>query len=876
MNQILEWLLGLKYGTLQHVDGVGLTCVLNNWLILSMALVFLALVAVSVGSYLFEGDNRLRARLGVAAVRVTTLLLLCILLGLQPGLVLTQKQTHYSSVLVVVDDSLSMSLSDAYADPRARAALAKELAVSPEMLAQTSRTKIVQQLLTRQNGALARLLAEHPVQVLRFPNPETAGDPYCQPIELVGPAKTEAETSAAEARLSAALWNKLASQGRDTNLAAALRDVGDRSQDDRVAAVVILSDGQTTGGGTDVRARLNAATSRLRQRGVPVFTIAIGDPEPPQNVAVNRLQGPAEARKGSEVEFTAYLSNRNCGGEQAEVKLLYRPVGAAEWEETGVAEKVTLSGSSGARPGAAALDTQKVVLRHEPGKLGEFEYQARVTPLPQEADAKDNAAVARLRVSDEKMKVLLVSGDAGWEFQYLRNLLLRSPQRFAVSVWQQDAEKEFNQEASTGMRLTQLPRQAKDLFEYEVVVLYDPAYTEGGFDTDFVKLLEDFVVNRQGGLCYIAGNKHTELTLHSGGPLEPLERLLPVVVQAQATSIVDQISRGEAEPWPVIPTAEGLDHPVLRLEPSRDNLEAWRALPGVYWSHPVEKLKPGALPLAVSSDPARRTPEAAEGAPVIAVQYSGRGRCLYLGSDESWRWRFVADGLYYRRFWHNALDFLASGRMQKKQAIITTGDDTFSVGDSVRLAVEAYDRELRPLEKEDFVVEMLDKDGRLIRTVTLHQVRKKLAGQAQDKAVAGQYEAIEVLRDVGQFTLTAQGDAQYKQAVVEKVITVTLPQEEFRRPEADLATLRLIATPAASPYGPAAKSPDPAPAAEAGRRNLLAHEIGRLSELIQAKPEEVTTGDDKPHPLYHTPLALLVGLLLLTTEWVLRKKFNMT
>jgi len=85
------------------------------------------------------------------------------------------------------------------------------------------------------------------------------------------------------------------------------------------SAIVMVSDGQATSGG-ETDNRISAARDYIRQRGIPVFSVGVGDPVPPQNVAVVRLQGPTEVRKGSAIEMTAYLSNRNCAGQTVEIR----------------------------------------------------------------------------------------------------------------------------------------------------------------------------------------------------------------------------------------------------------------------------------------------------------------------------------------------------------------------------------------------------------------------------------------------------------------------------------------------------------------------------------------------------------------------------
>ncbi|KPK81585.1 MAG: hypothetical protein AMJ81_10470, partial [Phycisphaerae bacterium SM23_33] len=665
-------------------------------------------------------------------------------------------------------------------------------------------------------------------------------------------AEDDEQGRAAVAEIQRGLTAELETGGCETNLARALRQAADRVQGRRVVAIVIVSDGQITS--RDESGKMNAlraAVSDVAKRHIPIYAVGVGDPELRQNVRLTQLQGPVKVRKGSDIELTAYLANSNCGGQVVELRLFYRPAGVQDWQDTGVASQVKLAGE----PGLRRLEEQKEVLRHEAGQLGKFEYKVEVKPLERESDTEDNSATAKVEVSDERVKVLLVSGDGGWEFQYLRNLLLRSPERYAVSSWQQNAETDFNQEASSGMQLTQLPRESKELFTYEAVILYDPAYTEGGFDGEFVNVLEDFVSNHHGAVCYIAGNKYTELNLTHidprgrPGPFDKLAAMLPVVLDRQTINIAARILSGRPSAWPVLPTAVGLDHPVLRLgRDDPENLHIWQSLPGVYWSYPVIKLKPLASALAVSSDPERRIVGAGdEPAPMVAMQYYGKGRVLYLGTDESWRWRYLEDGEYHKRFWFNAVDWLASGRLQKSRVIITTGADRFSVGEKMRIRVEAYDKDYRPLEDETFVVEMVPATGEPVEIELRRDAKRKTK-------VSGQYEGEIPLTAVGRFELTAKrNDPDYKDLVAGKTITVILPEEERRHPEADPTTLQTMAP---------------------GENFMLIHEADRLPGAMP-KGKLPPLFNEVPRDLWDVPLAIVMVVTLLGGEWILRKRYNM-
>ena len=306
-------------------------------------------------------------------------------------------------------------------------------------------------------------------------------------------------------------------------------------------------------------------------------------------------------------------------------------------------------------------------------------------------------------MTDKRIRVLLISGDAGWEFRYLRSYFLRQPELYQLSVWQQDADPEVNQSASTGMKLTRLPRTLRELIDtdrdetvptsqptsqpttgpaeetippgYHVVILYDPAPTKEGFDESFMKLLNDFVVTHRGGLAYIASTKHSYEVLRDPAA-KPLADLLPVVVGRNRDDVSFLLRRERPKAWPVQLTTYGVDHPVTRFEGSaEDNRKIWSLLPGIFRAQAVERLKPAARVLAVRRDPSESGDSGRQGDPVLAVQTVGAGRTAYLGFDETWRWRFIEDGFYFRRFWANLVRYLAP--LNARQIVITTGGDRF-------------------------------------------------------------------------------------------------------------------------------------------------------------------------------------------------------
>ena len=863
MNEIVTWLLGSdpaeKIG--RGDWSFGFVAQYGNYVNLALIAVFLAMVYLIVRSYRREGENPTRAKVILGGIRILVCLLV-LLVVFRPAIVLRFTRTLFSTVVVLIDDSRSMSFTDRYTDAATRAELCGRLGVAPAELEELSRTEIVRSSLTDGNGIIERLTRDHPLMLMQFSTDKPGQESYTRPMGLLaeqspeGQSEADANESAATAAVSVgAIMDRLKASGHETNLSTAIRDAIESVLGRRVAGIVLVSDGQMTSSGS--HDRLADAVAYANQQGVRLYPVLVGDPILPKNVSVTGLQTPPEILRGTEVDFTVALAYRNAEGESATVKLLRRPKDKETWTDTGLGKTVVLESKS-KTPSPTGIGqenvkgVQTVVLQLDPNEIGEFVYRAVVEPLPDERNTEDNAAESAVKISDEKIKILLVSGDAGWEFQYLRNMLLRQPDLYRVSVWQQNADKDVNQNASAlEMRLNRLPATLAEFVGspggkphpgYDVVILYDPEPRRDGFDKEFETNLRTFVERHGGGLCYIAGNKHSTDVLLSEEPFEKLSTMLPVVLGATTNEIIERISQRRPEAWPVQVTSEGAEHPVTRLGGSTDeSMKIWQQLPGIYWSHPVLKAKPLVRTLAVTSNPLRRTGKN-KSEPLLVTQPFGMGRVLYVGFDGTWRWRFVRDGYYHRLFWSNVVRYLAT--LQARQVVITAGGDRFSAGERVTIEVEAYDESFSPLKDAEFEVEMVDRATGESEKIVLESVAGK----------PGRYAKTIRAAKMGTFELTAlKGDPMADEKVQSKTIRVELPKAESLRTEADRGALLNIAS-----------RPE----------NFLGiHQIDKLAELIPA--DSMTDVREVPWELWDSNLTLLLIVVLLGVEWVLRKKYNM-
>ena len=124
----------------------------------------------------------------------------------------------------------------------------------------------------------------------------------------------------------------------------------------------------------------------------------------------------------------------------------------------------------------------------------------------------------------------------------------------------------------------------------------------------------------------------------------PLENVLPVV--PARTAYYDPLRPQQYLVQSFRPelTAVGAEHPVTQfdIDPAR-NLRIWQSLPGFFWYHPIDRLKPAAV--ALLEHPTEGNPEGKF--PLLAAQFYGRGRVLFLATDSTWRWRYQQGDRYF-------------------------------------------------------------------------------------------------------------------------------------------------------------------------------------------------------------------------------------
>lgn len=802
MNGLLEWLLDLERVRLdQGSPALELDHPPPAWVMLAG---FVAIVVLVGLVYRYERGGPW-LRMGMATLRASVLLLVLGLLA-RPSLVLRRERVDPSVVAVVVDSSASMAekdvrRGDAESD---RYAAAMSILLDPPTDASASPA-----------GGMELLRKRHRVELWTFAD-----------------AARRVAWSADVAALDA-LRRTTAPDGGQTDAAAALEQVYDRTQGARVAGVILLSDGRQTR--TSAADRFIAAA---RERQAPVYAVPIGSPLRKLDIEVGPVQADDDVFLKDIVSVQARLLLTAAGAaSEIPVRLVDTATGVVLDERPARFRAGDSPTENQSGPGETAEPSDEssreawadVELRFRPTAAGRLALRVEAQPLPDETETANNAVDVIVRVHDEKLRLLYVEGPPRYEYRFLKNALLREP-TVASSCLLLDATASFVQEGTDPIRA--FPVSPGELSNYDVVMLGDVDVRGDWLSPSQMAMLVDFVGQRGGGLAFLAGERAMPQRLAG----TPLERLLPVRIDRAAPPPGGgPITRA----FVLSPTIEGRRHPLLRLEVDpAENDATWAAMPGLYWYARVLGVKPGAEVLAVHPNEST-----AEGPmPLLAAGRFGNGRTLFVGSDDLWRWRREQGEAFHEGFWLNALRYLAGQARWKASRLWRLEADR-------RVVDAAHAATFRLTARDPEAAAGLSEVSLRVDNAAGEPVaRVKLERRAADRP---EFEGVLHPARAGVFTATAEiPGAAPGDEPPSRTITVRPFDPERRDTRADPAFLRRLTE-------------------QTGGRSVSPAEFATLCEEIPDR--SVHLSDDLTEPLWDTRLALAAMILLLSAEWIVRK-----
>ncbi len=620
-------------------------------------------------------------------------------------------------------------------------------------------------------------------------------------------------------------------EGTDvTDISAALRRGCANSSAEELAGIILISDGLHNAPGNI----LTAAS----ESPVPVYTLGVGSRDEKaagrRNVRLLSANAPIEAIKNNVTTITAEL--RLTGWANIPSRIVLTEDGRE------VADKQVLTESN--------AETITVQLKWTPGEppAGKKSADIRklkiaVEPNDAETTTDDNAAELHVLITTPRIRVLYVEGTMRPEYK-LHRALAGDPNIQTISMVRDRRNHFLVQGKIDGKTLAGLPRTDEDFAMFDVIILGDLDRTF--LNRDQMERIRKFV-NDGKALLMLGGRNSFGPGGYAG---TPIETALPVFCGSrsqpqESTRFVPQL------------TAIGAASPIFAdlgeffHSPSK---QATKPIPKLLGCVTVPRAKPLANVLAIH--PTRRN---ANGPLIVlAVRQFGAGRSAAFTADTTWKWdlrlRPAGADSPYHRFWGQFIRYLAG--VDK-----TTRAGTASVLARLSTAYIRQDEELK------ITAQVKDSDAKPASSASVtatirEEPKQKDASQVtlSPSAGAGMYGASVKPAAGGKYivTITAKDKNGEIIGTDQLPLIVATHSKETDRLARNDVTLRSIAKIRDGRYVELTALPD------------IVDELirKRAASMPPAPPE-------KQYSLYNFTLLFLAFVALLTTEWILRRNWQL-
>jgi len=615
-------------------------------------------------------------------------------------------------------------------------------------------------------------------------------------------------------------------EGQRTDFAAALSFLRETARRRRVVGAILFSDGRDTSG-KDV----SGLAAALKRADIPVYPVPIGTATELKDVRIDSVMTNKSVAKDATVTVRAVVSQSGYTGATVPVFLM-------RGSSRILARQMVTFGEG----------PRTIQFEHTPRGEGIHDFRLFMPALDGELVEANNEQSFAVNVENRKLKVLYAEGTSRclhgpWEFeaQYLVEALEEDGD--VEVTWMQGFERDARPDLgvySVKHAVYGWPRKKKDLLQYDVLIISD-VVLENFTDDDLDNMVE-FVTEHGGGFVMVGGMT----SFGRGGWNETVvDKILPVDMEGDL-----DVDNPEYFKWEVTP--EGFAHPLMQIdEDPVKNRVIWERMPHFYGANRVVRGKPGAIVLA--AHPFRENVYGKH--PMLTVQEVGKGRTMAFCPDTTWHWGqdFETiwgeqgidgnyDNRYYKRFWKNALRWLAQYRagIPKKNVTVQTERSNYTLARPVEVTIKVLDDNYDNIPDAQ-VAAGLWRDGRLERDLSVHY----------SPAAKGYVATFEAERE-GRLEVRAKAQHGGKPVGDDTAMLSfhrdTIEYRDYRVDEERLASI----------------------AEATGGRLVRADQVGALTRELRARA--VQTSAHVFVDLWDAPLIFAALLVLLCAEWIYRRR----
>ena len=651
-----------------------------------------------------------------------------------------------------------------------------------------------------------------------------------------------------------------------TGLADQVAELLARDPNDLPSAIVLVTDGRENAS----RGTLDSLARECARLEVPIHIYGVGSSsfgqlqvrsiDSPEGVFVDdAVAVPVHYRVVGVSQGTATISLKLGDREVAKKVVNFQPI-----KKTVMVNGVRTTVDENLPPDR--VETLVFVPLKEDADAVKLNLTAKVTIDSQSNNVKEalsDSILKGIKVVDRKLKVLVIDSIPRFDFKYLMRALLRD-RRVEASFYLTDGDQDA---------MISGPPWVKELAnvsegelamseeEFRKLLLGDKPAGIAGFDLlilgdipgkYFTQRQQEIIrsyVTEGGGLIHMAGKWHAPAGWVGG----PIAEILPV--EFEAVRFPTEALRRPDPFYPILVDAAARSPLVTLEDEALDNAEVWgkkdqqedpndslrrgKKLPPLFWNYPVTKLKPAAE--VYLAHPREKTVGAnPRPMPLLAGHYFGKGFVLFVGFDETWRWRFNEADKYFGRFWSQAVYVAGVSRVFGTKLTQLSIDTTEPIqGRTGQVYATVFKPDFKPLQVDVLGARLtkLDEDG----TQKTEDVKfLPVPGQP------GQYVAAVDFNKSGRFKLVVDphnenpADLEYRVGLP--------PDHELAPGPMDEAAMRKLAI-------------------ETGGRFYREEDLSTLPGAVVTKTSPVVT---RTETVWWNKWALFLLVGLMTLEWVIR------
>ncbi len=482
---------------------------------------------------------------------------------------------------------------------------------------------------------------------------------------------------------------------------------------------------------------------------------------------------------------------------------------------------------------------QEVEFEFRPTVLGRHVYTVRVPPIPEEKIGENNLRSAVALVVEPGIRVLYMEGTLRAEYgAIVQRFLAKDPDLEFCALVQTRPNVFLKRTNIEGLELETLPTSADDVSTFDVFIL-------GDLDSSYIKAeQQELIVQRvrEGAGLLMLGGYHG---LGPGGYAgTPIGSILPVLLGDREVGQVTD---------PFLPklTPDGNHHAILAniadFFPTSTGDAKRDGLPDLDGCTRVTGSRPSATVLATC--PIEVTAQGEM--PVLAIQPVDEGRTVVFCGDTTRKWQqgpvAMDQESPFLQFWGQLIRWAAgrSTEVEAKASVVASTDQGYYEPDEeVLISAVVRDEQGEGAMEAKVVARIHDPAGRT------DEVELSLAAGS-----AGHYEGRYTPANAGGYAIVVETKLAEMTLEAEKLtIEVGRPYLEFEKLDLDEKLLAKIAADTDGRY----------------------RHISTAGSLI----DQLDRTERKRRVRFEQPLAMPVPLWivfvgLLTTEWVLRRRFRL-